>query len=177
VGAVLEIDGKAAGKTPLSVELDPGTHRVRAILDGFMPHTIEFKSVEGVNQELEFSMIPAPRPPPDTTQQLPPDRTRPPKGRGMVIAGAVLVGAGVAAVAAGGVLLAVHGQPYRRNCEADADGNCRFLYGTETGGIVSLALGGAALLGGAGLIVGGKVLERRSTRRAAVGPTGVAVRF
>ena len=177
-GAELEIDGRAAGKTPLSVELDPGTHRVQARLEGFMPHTIQFKSVEGINQELEFTMVPAPQAPADTKPPEP-TTTKPPEGQGMIIAGAVLVGAGVAAVAAGGVLLAVHGQPYRRNCEADEDGNCRFLYGTDTGGTVSLALGGAALITGAGLIVGGKLRQRRARMkaRAALTPTGLSLYF
>src|SRR5690606_4743059 len=96
-------------------------------------------------------------------------------GRGLVIAGAVLTGVGVAAIAAGAVLLAIDGHPYRKRCEAEAEGDCRFLYGTQTGGIVSVALGGAAVAAGVGMLGAGT----RARKKAALsfGPTGIGVRF
>ena len=167
-GATLQIDGHEAGTTPLSVELDPGPHRVRATMPGFLAQTFEVEAVEGVNKELEFRLLEEPRRP-----NNPP--TAPARGRGLVIAGAVLVGAGLAAIVAGGVLLAIDGRPYRRRCDADADGDCRFMYGTQTAGIVTLSLGGAALIGGAGLLIGGKMAARQS--RLSLFPTGATLRF
>jgi hypothetical protein len=105
------------------------------------------------------------------------DDTTPQSGRGLVIAGAVLTAAGVAAVAAGAVLLAVDGRPYRSRCEADTEGDCRFLYGTQTAGIVTVALGGAALIGGVGLIVGGKLEQKKRPAAVSFGIAGVGVYF
>jgi hypothetical protein len=168
-GVALEIDGETVGQTPLSVELAPGNHRVRASLPGFMPQTFEIESVEGVNKELEFQMVPEPR---QRVDDGPPPH-RP--GRGLVISGAVLTAAGIAAVAAGAVLLAIDGRPYRTRCEADAEGDCRFLYGTQTAGIVTVSLGGAAVISGVGLIIGGALAHKRAV--VSFGPTGALIRF
>jgi hypothetical protein len=169
-GVTLEIDGTMVGQTPLAVELEPGSHRVRATLPGFMPQTFEIESVEGVSKELEFRMMAEPQ------RRADDDASSSKPGRGLVIAGAVLTAAGVAAIAAGAVLLAIHERPYRSRCEADIEGDCRFLYGTQTGGIVSIAIGGAAAIGGVGMIVAGKRAEKK---KAAVsfGPTSIGVSF
>jgi hypothetical protein len=73
------------------------------------------------------------------------------------------------------VLLAIDGRPYRTRCEADAEGDCRFLYGTQTAGIVTVALGGAAAIAGVGLLVAGTQAKKKAT--LSFGPTGLGFRF
>jgi hypothetical protein len=90
-----------------------------------------------------------------------------------MIAGASLVGTGVAAVATGVTLLVLHGRPITSDCSADnvdLDGDCEFLHNTRTGGVVALAAGGAALVTGSVLL--GIELSRKRASRVSLHPTG-----
>ena len=160
-GALVRIDGDKAGLTPLTVQLPPGSHDVRASKDGYSPQTFTVDAVEGVDKQLQFQLLPAPKAEP----VAPP----PPPGRPLVIAGAVLSAGSVAGFAAGGVLLAIDGREFQGDCQEDPLGNCRHLYGTQTGGIISLAIGGAALVTGVALLAVGLKRQRAakdSSRRA-----------
>jgi hypothetical protein len=99
---------------------------------------------------------------------------------GAWIGGWVLFGSGLAGVGAGATLMVLHGRPYRKDCEADADGDCRNLYDTQTGGIIGLAVGGAALATGIALVTAARAGKRKgSSQRAHLIPTfgGLAGRF
>ncbi len=169
-GALVRIDGEAAGLTPLTVQLPPGSHDVRASKEGYSPQTFTVDAVEGVDKQLQFQLLPAPKAEPVAPKSSP--------GRPFVIAGAVVSAASLAGFAAGGVLLAIDGREYQGDCQEDPLGNCRHLYGTQTGGIVSLAVGGVALATGVTLLAVGLRRQRaakRSTLRASL--RGGVLRF
>ena len=96
-----------------------------------------------------------------------------------IAAGAVTLGLGLAVVVAGAVLLAIDGDPIRRDCQADPDGDCRFVHATATLGIVGVSLGGAASVAGAVALGAGLHRRRRHAARtvAALGPGGLHLRF
>lgn len=173
VGVEVSIDDEIVGTTPLELPLTPGSHRVRGSMAGFQPQTFEVEAVEGVRKELTFSLVAAP-----TTPAAPaPVETPPSQTRRMVVAGAVLTSLGVAGAAAGGTLLALDGRSFRRACEADAQGDCRQLYGTVAAGSIPLALGSVAVGAGIALLIVG-TKQRRTSRatQARVIPTGSGLR-
>lgn len=104
------------------------------------------------------------------------------KHRTLVIAGWSTAAAGVAAVVAGSVLLALDERPYRAGCTGsgrDVNGECEFLYDTLPGGAAAVAVGGVALVTGIALAVVGKKRARASNVSARVGLryVGMEVRF
>ena len=165
-GVTVKIDGTDYGATPLRVQLPAGSHRVWASKAGFLEQSFELEAVDGLRKEVQLRLVEAPSDPR-------------PAGGGLLTAGAVLAGAGLGAVAAGATLLVLDGRPYRRRCEADAAGTCQFDYETTIGGAVGLALGGAAIASGVGMLAAGLVRRKRSQARARVHPSvgGVLVRF
>jgi hypothetical protein len=162
-GARIVIDGEDAGVTPLTLQLTAGPHRIALRKEGHLPQTLEVEVIEGVNKEMELQLLPAPV-------------SEDPSARGLVIGGALGLGLGVASLAAGIALVVVHDDPYRRDCQADLDGDCRFLLGTRTGGIVAASVGGAAIAAGATLL--GVGMKRKRRARAAISALpGLTVRF
>ncbi len=165
-GATVLIDGKDSGKTPVQLELDAGEHVIVFRREGYVNEERTLTSVAGVRDRLTVELTQA-----QTEQKW---------RRGAWISGWVLFGAGVAGVSSGASLWALHDRPYRADCQADADGDCRNLYDTQTSGIVSLAAGGAALVTGIALIAVSRPDKRKkSSNRAHLVPTlgGVAARF
>lgn len=161
-GARIEIDGEEAGLTPLTVQLTAGPHRIVARKEGHLAQTLEVEALEGVSKEMELQLLPQPV-------------AADPGARGLVVGGALGLGLGVASVAAGIALVVVADDPYRRDCQPDAEGDCRFLLGTRTGGIVAASLGGAAVAAGAAMLGVGL---RRKRRRATVSALpGITVHF
>jgi PEGA domain len=163
--ASLTIDGRAVGQTPLEVQLEPGPHRIEVSREGYLPQRLEVEAIEGVHKELAMQLLPKP---------IPKDRV----GRALTVAGAVAIPLGLAGVAAGVTLLVLDGDPFRRDCQSDPQGDCRFRYQTQVGGITGLAAGSVGAAAGVALLIAAGVRQRR--RRAAqvafVG-TGLAVRF
>ena len=162
-GARIEIDGQEAGLTPLTVQLPAGSHRIVARKEGHLSQTLEVEAIEGVRKDMELQLLPQPV-------------AEDPSARGLVIGGALGLGLGVASVAAGIALIVVEGDPYRRDCQADADGDCRFLLGTRTGGIVAASVGGAAIAAGAALLGVGLRRKRRARVEVSALP-GLTFRF
>lgn len=165
-GMHVRIDGVEQGVTPLRVRLAAGRHRVVASKPGFVAQTLELEAIDGVDTSIEVSLQPvAPRRDPVTSRR--------------VIAGAVTLGLGLAVAVAGAVLLAIDGDPIRRDCQADPDGDCRLVHGTATLGIVGVSVGGAASVAGAVVLGAGLHRRRRHAARtvAALGPGGVHLRF
>lgn len=138
-GATIEVDGTPAGTTPASLELQPGVHRVRASKPGYRAQEVEIEAIEGLRKTVELALVMV-----TPTGPLPDSRRR----RALFVAGGVLTGLGVAGIATGAALLAIDGRPHRRDCQADIEGNCRFLYGTKTGGITAIAIGAASTVAG-----------------------------
>jgi hypothetical protein len=55
-GAIVTIDGQIAGTTPLNRPIVPGKHLIRVDLDGYISIEREVQFVEGVNEDLNFSL-------------------------------------------------------------------------------------------------------------------------
>ena len=55
-GAIVTIDGQIAGTTPLERPIVPGKHLIRVDADGFISIEREVTFVEGVNEELAFTL-------------------------------------------------------------------------------------------------------------------------
>lgn len=165
-GIRLRIDGVDVGVTPLRVRLTAGRHRVVASKPGFVAQTLELEAIDGVDTSIDVAL-----------QPVPPRRDSVASRR--IAAGAVTLGLGLAVVVAGAVLLAIDGDPIRRDCQADPDGDCRFVHGTATLGIVGVSLGGAASVAGAVVLGAGLHRRRRHAARtvAALGPGGLHLRF
>ena len=171
----VSIDGEPVGATPLEIPLAPGPHDARLSKAGYLPQTISVAAVEGVRKELTFALVQAPT----QTNPEPVRDAAPNRSRGLLIAGGVLTGLGVAAVGGGAVLLALHDKPYTRDCMADPDGDCRQLYRTLSGGAVATAVGSALLGSGVALLIVGVTRRKggRARARLRVAPGGLAVVF
>ena len=154
-GARVELDGEFVGSTPLTVSVTPGVHRVLATREGYLPQGSRLDAVEGMQRDVELRLLPAPASAPD------------PRSRALIAGGATSIALGVAAIAAGAVLIAIDGDPNRADCQTDGAGNCRFLYSTRTGGIIGLAFGAASVAGGTTLLGLG---IRRRARESDTGP-------
>ncbi|MCH9682168.1 MAG: PEGA domain-containing protein, partial [Deltaproteobacteria bacterium] len=161
-GARLRVDGEDVGTAPLSIPIEPGLHRVEASLPGHVEDVVEVEVVEGVGREVQLTLAPVP-----AAQE--PDRADAGPGRPLLIGGAVLTGVGVVALAAGGTLVGVHDRPYRADCEADAEGDCRFVYDTRAGGVAGLAVGAVSIAAGVALMVVGRRRGRVDDMQARVG--------
>jgi hypothetical protein len=176
-GATVTVDGDVVGKTPLRHAMAPGPHEIGIALDGH--HTIVRTTdvVGGTREEMRFDLVPLPTAGAQG-RDVEPDRTR---GRAMVGAGAGLLVAGIAGIAVGAALVAIHADPIERDCTADnvdPDGDCRFLHDTRSGGIAALALGAAGAIAGA-VLLGVGVSRRGSPARGSTSPRSVSleVRF
>lgn len=159
----LEVDGTLAGTTPVDVRLAAGRHRIVARKPGYLAQTLEVEATDGVDRRLLVQLEPAP-----------PVRDR--SSRRWIVAGALTGALGLAAVGVGAGLLALDARPYRRDCQADADGDCRFRYGTRTAGIVTIAIGAAGVIAGAA-VLGTGLARRGRARHIALGAGGVGLRF
>jgi hypothetical protein len=155
-GATLEVDGTQMGTTPTAIELTPGMHRVRVVKPGFRAQTVEVEAIEGLRKTIELPLV----------AEVPDRSDRDEKRqRALFVSGGVLMGLGVGALAAGGALLAIDGRPNRRDCQADIEGNCRFLYGTRNGGIAAVSVGAAGAIVGIALVAVAAKQRRRAKQR------------
>ncbi len=173
-GAIVRIDGAEAGTTPLELDVAPGEHVVELSADGYEPLSESVDVERGVHERLRLSML-AETPPTPTPTPTSADATgamgQPRRGR--VIAGAVLVGGGLAGLAAGVTLLVLHGRPITSSCsgaDVDLDGDCHYLHDTRIGGAVGIGVGGAALITGSVLL--GLELGRKRSSAVSIRPTG-----
>jgi hypothetical protein len=164
-GALVWIDGRLVGPAPVERTLDEGRHRARAELDDHLPLEVQFDAIAGTRESIALELSPVPK-----------------ARRRLQQAGWGLFGAGIGLVGGAGIpLLALHGRPYGRRCDGrdvDTDGDCRFRYGTRTGGAVVVAVGAAAIVTGIVLVA---VATRRGLpprrTRARVRAHGLGVAF
>ena len=56
--ATVSVDGEAAGTSPISVRLNPGTHRIGAAHEGYQPLEREVELAPGGRVQLELSLVP-----------------------------------------------------------------------------------------------------------------------
>lgn len=152
--AKVTIDGEHAGSTPSRHEVSVGKHRVTFALAGYGPLTRDVVATAGVEELVEVELV---------------RRRRP-----LRIAGAVLLGVGLGATAAGGTLLGLDQRPYRSRCsgdDVDFAGRCRFRLDTMIPGAATTAVGLAAVVTGTALLIaaaregkGGEGKGRRKRR-------------
>jgi hypothetical protein len=164
-GAKVSIDGEAVGTTPVELEIPEGKHVVKIERAGFVTQERTITTVSGVRDRVAIELFEEKK-----------DWRRP-----AWIAGWVALGTGVAGIAAGATLMAIHQKPFRRDCQADADGDCRHLYDTQLGGILGLAVGGVATVTGIALIAASRSGKgkKKSSSRAHITPSfgGFSGRF
>lgn len=166
LGATIELDGRVVGTVPWHGELGPGTHTVRLVKEGYLPSSRTLTTTAGVRERLEVELLPQPQPQPEIEDRDPARRHR-----GLVAAGGSLLGVGVLGVATGVGLFALDGRPYYSECPADAvdiNGRCPKMYEATAPAVVTVALGGAALVTGAALLVHALRRKRRSRPTADV---------
>jgi hypothetical protein len=156
--ATVWLDGALVGTAPIARTVAEGRHRARAEQRGYLPVEMQFDAVAGTRESVLLELSPDPRPP-----------------RAMRAAGWTLLAVGLAGVAAGVPLVVLHGRPYRQRCtgnDVDADGDCRFRYGTRDGGATALAVGSAALVSSIVLLA-----TSRARARGRVALRGPAIAF
>lgn len=139
--AIVTIDGEIVGTTPLSRPVVPGKHVIRLSKEGYISIEREVTFVEGVAENLAFSLEKLP-------SRLPGKRW----GYASIAVGVLGIGAGVG-------LTFLDGKNFTPNCEGENVMNpgvtgqkeCRFLYNTKWYGV-------AATLAGAALVTLGAVI-------------------
>lgn len=139
-GAEVWVDGEQVGTTPLHTRIAPGEHEVDVIKRGRRTEHVEVTLRPGVNESYSFRLA--------RSTRLP---------RWLPWAG---LGAGAVSLTTGIALLAIDENPIRRDCNADVDGRCQYLYDTVDGGVV-LTVVGVALVGAS---VGLLLAQRRQDR-------------
>lgn len=161
-GAVVYVDDRQVGATPLELALPEGPHTVRLEKRGFLEDARAIDVRESIEDELRFSLVPAP-----AASKV---------ARRWFLAGGVSLGLGIAGVAAGIPMLLMHEKPYEPDCRADIEGNCSHLYDTLGAG-ASLTTAGAIGLGAgaAMLLIGRKHRARRLEMQPTAG--GLSMRF
>jgi hypothetical protein len=185
-GAIVTIDGQIAGTTPLNRPVVPGKHLIRVDLDGYISIERQVTFVEGVNEDLAFSLEKLP-------SRLPGRRW-----------GFVSLGFGIAALGGAVAFGALDDKPFKVGGACDdaymegdgtgdynyiGDGNqsitgrpeCAKLWRTEPISIPLAIVGGALLTLGVAILVNSRkktdragnkekpVAERRSRPRVGVG--------
>lgn len=176
-GAMVRVDGKLVGETPLSIDLIPGEHRVEFTLEGYVAASRTLDAVRGVREGLNEELAPAPAarsaPPSDAERALAPARP-------LKIAGGAALGVGAASLAAGAAFLILDGKPREGRCsgaDVDSFGSCRQVYTSLPHGI-ALAVVGVGLIGtGVGLIVAGVRRDARNTKATRAGATRAGVQW
>lgn len=169
-GAVVYVDDRSVGMTPMDVPLGPGAYAIRVEKPGFIEEGRSIEVEAGVDADVRFRLMP-------TATSLDAEAASLERSaRRWFVAGGVSLGLGVAGVAAGTPLIVMDARPYEGNCRADADGNCAKLLDTMGAG-ASMATAGVIGLGAgtAMLLIGRK--RRAARAELAPAPGGMAVRF
>jgi hypothetical protein len=173
-GAVVWVDGKRLGVTPLEAEVGTGPHELRVERPGHVTQKEEFEGVAGGRSAFNLRLAPAEA-----------EGKGPGARRGLFIAGLASIGVGAGAAIGGAVALALDSRPIERKCvgnDVDINGECRYLHDTKLVGAVVLAAGGAALVTGVVLAVVGRKgarkrgAEEQQARRWRLQPHGFGVR-
>ena len=138
-GGDITVDGEAAGTTPRTLTLSPGKHQIMVSTPGHIPASLEFEAVSGVDEQRRVALIPKATP-----------------GANWRVLGWTSLGAGVAALAAGVVLLVLDGSETECSGSESPVGPtsqpCPSVYETLAGGAALTGVGAAAL-GAAGYLL------------------------
>ncbi len=182
-GAIVTIDGEVVGQTPLERPIVPGKHLIRVSEEGYISIEREVTFVEGINEDLNFSLEKLP-------SRLPGKRF-----------GYVSLGFGLAAIGGAIGFAILDDKPYRigGNCSTVYDGDpdkpynnipgsdsithreeCAKLWRTEPFSIPLAIAGGALLTLGIVILVNARQKTKKDAATArlprfGVGPGSVSV--
>lgn len=165
--AEVRIDDELVGRTPIDVEVAPGSHLITVSTPGYSGAQSELVAVAGVEERLVLGLVELP-------EQRDPERMR-----RFRVAGWSLIGVGVGLAGVGGATLALHHREPTKRCTSDAidvNGVCQWHYDTLPLAIPLLASGAAAIVTGSILAaIAGKRARGRNANEVAVGlgPDGV----
>jgi hypothetical protein len=165
-GAVVLVDGRVVGRSPMRHELAPGRHVVRVQQTGYAAQERVVMSQAGVHETIAVELTPEP--------ELASERRARRRAYGL---GGAAVTVGALGIAAGIPLLVIDGRDYRRECNGDADGDCQFQYQTLVGGAVATAVGIALVAAGATVIGITRARSHGRTGRAKLRLDGLVWRF
>jgi hypothetical protein len=146
--ALVLVDGRVVGETPLERRIEPGAHVVGARLHGHVDETRRFEAMPGVRETMVFDLVPLPRH----------DRRR-----RMWAAGFAGIGIGTVAAATGFTLLAIHGRENHARCtggDVDAQGDCKYLFATKVPGLIVTSIGAALIVTGIALVAASRARRR-----------------
>ena len=169
-GAMVEIDGLEVGTLPWAGEVAPGEHTLRVSREGYVTLRRSIVTSSGAQELVDLELQPQP------TVDDPGRRRR------RVAVGSSLIALGVVGAATGAGLFVLDGRPYRRDCdEVDRNGRCPEMYESTAPAVVSVVVGGAALVAGVVLLVHTLRGRNRASARTGVRPAGegmaVVIRF
>lgn len=183
LGARVLVDGTERGVTPLELELPPGEHTIALDKPGFAAQEQKLTVEAGAAQELSPTLVAQPAADGKGKRKAKAAKSGPadPKaGKGLKIGGGVMLGLGLAGVAAGVAMILVDEDPMPLECSgADVDfrGVCRYRYDTLLGGIVGTAAGGLGVAGGLAMMIQGHRISVRARASKQEASLGVIVRF
>lgn len=159
--AIVTIDGEIAGTTPLSRPVVPGKHVIRLSKEGYIAIEREVTFVEGVAENLAFSLEKLP-------SRLPGKRW----GYASIAVGVLGIGAGVG-------LTFIDGKNYTPDCaganvmDPGVTGRkeCKFLFNTKWYGVAATLAGAALVTLGAVILINSR--PKTDKKRAAASRPGL----
>lgn len=162
-GALVTIDGEIAGTTPLDRPIVPGKHVIRVTQEGYIALEREVTFVEGVGEELAYTLEKLP-------SRLPGTRW----GYASIAIGILGIGGGVA-------LTALDGRNYTLDCDGanvmdpgiTGKKECKYLFNTKWYGVAATLAGAALLTLGTVILVNARPKTDRGGKRAGVDRPGV----
>ncbi|MCX4241454.1 PEGA domain-containing protein [Paraliomyxa miuraensis] len=185
-GATVRVDGAEQGVTPQVIELPAGEHTIAIEKAGFAAFEQKVVVEEGAELPVEATLAAAPLATPEPqgkkgkkAKAKEPVPDGPDPGRGLKIGGWVVLGAGLAGVAAGVAMILIDEKGVAGCSGEDVDfrGECRDRYDTLLGGIIGTAAGGLGVAGGLALLIHGQrvtVRARGGNKQASI---SLSVRF
>jgi hypothetical protein len=179
-GAMVKVDGRVVGVSPIVEPVEPGEHTITIVKEGYHERERKVTFVAGGEETVTLGLQPIP---------VPVAEPEAPDGRGMRIAGWSSLGVGLGVLTGGITLLVIDERPVQSRCgdpmNIDVNGLCLYRYDTLAGGIGLAIGGGAAVIAGAVLV--GLGYKRKQAKRKAGGGgkqalvlptgTGIAVHF